>query len=457
MLGMDCQFRIQQTNSERKETMNNKGRILLMVLLSLVVVASGLFAAPVTLNLLMEDVPDTVAIEELLPQFEAQTGIKVSFEKVVYTVMHEKLVPQLMAQQGKGSYDVLECDNYWVGEFTQSGWLRPLDDYLKKTPEIKMSDYIDSIEKMFNISDKKYFIPLWSYPMGLVYRTDVVNDPAFKKAYEQKTGKKFAFPPADFGTLVEMAKVAKAYSSGKIHGVAMQGAKIDPIVMELFNYLVSVGGDIYNRKQWVASMNSPAGIKALTYYKDLLQNAAQPGASGANFDDALNVFAQGNAAFSVTYNFLMPAMMDPKSSKVAGKVAFVALPNGGLLGGWSWAIPKSTAHPDEAWQFIKWVEQKKIQKARGMAGGMPAVKWVYQDQEFLKKWPFQKMAYQAIATDKPVPIVSQSTRMIEIVGEYASQAMTGDITIQEAVQKMDEELNGIIQDDPLVEMQKKAK
>ena len=127
MLGMDCQFRIQQTNSERKETMNNKGRILLMVLLSLVVVASGLFAAPVTLNLLMEDVPDTVAIEEQLPQFEAQTGIKVSFEKVVYTVMHEKLVPQLMAQQGKGSYDVLECDNYWVGEFVMAGWLQPIN------------------------------------------------------------------------------------------------------------------------------------------------------------------------------------------------------------------------------------------------------------------------------------------------------------------------------------------
>ncbi len=201
-------------------------------------------------------------------------------------------------------------------------------------------------------------------------------------------------------------------------------------------------------------MNTPEGIKALTYYKDLLQTCAQPGASGANLDDTSNVFGQGNAVFSVTYNFLMSWLLDKKNSKVADKVAFAALPGGRLLGGWAWAIPKSTAHPEEAWKFIKWVEQKEIQKIRGMKGGMPTANWVYQDEEFLQKWPYQKTVLTAIATDKPVPIISQSTRMIEIVGEYASQAVAGDITIEKAVAQMDTELNDIIKGDPLVKMQK---
>ena len=68
--------------------------------------------AGTTLNILMEDVPDTNSIEPLLAQFETETGIKVVFEKVVYTVMHEKLVPQLMAGKKKGAYDVLQVDNY---------------------------------------------------------------------------------------------------------------------------------------------------------------------------------------------------------------------------------------------------------------------------------------------------------------------------------------------------------
>jgi ABC-type glycerol-3-phosphate transport system substrate-binding protein len=91
---------------------------------------SGKPYAGVTLHVLMEDVPDTTSIEPLLPNFEAETGIKVVFEKVVYTVMHEKLVPQLMAGEGNGAYDFLQVDNYWVGEFVMAGWLMPIDDYL---------------------------------------------------------------------------------------------------------------------------------------------------------------------------------------------------------------------------------------------------------------------------------------------------------------------------------------
>jgi ABC-type glycerol-3-phosphate transport system substrate-binding protein len=44
--------------------------------------------------------------------------------------------------------------------------------------------------------------------------------------------------------------------------------------------------------------------------------------------------------------------------------------------------------------------------------------------------------------------------MVEIVGEYSSSAMIGDMTIDEALKDADAELNDIIQDDPLVEMQK---
>ena len=55
-----------------------------------------------TLNLLMEDLLETTIIEEMLPDFNALTGISVNFEKVAYQVMHEKLVPQLAAGPGNG-------------------------------------------------------------------------------------------------------------------------------------------------------------------------------------------------------------------------------------------------------------------------------------------------------------------------------------------------------------------
>lgn len=410
--------------------------------------------AGVTLNVLMEDIVDTHSIEPYLPELEEETGIKVIFEKMNYNDMHEKLVPQLMAGEGNGSYDFIQVDNYWVGEFVMAGWLRPIDDYLKKTPEIKLENYVEPVVDMFTIGDKTYFIPMWSYPMGLLYRTDIVDDPKLHTFYKKATGKNWSFPPKDLYEYAEMAKVANDFTPDDIFGAAMQGAKIDPLVMELTNYVYAMGGDYYDRDRWEASFNSRECKEALKIYKDLLENAAQPGATGAIFDDAIIVAQQGKAVFMLTYNFTMVYLMDEKHSVVHDRVAFMPLPGGGLQGGWAWAIPVSSPNPDAAWEYIKWVERPENQKRRAIGGGMPSAKWVYEDEEFLEKYPYQKGAGEMIALDKALPVISQSTRMIEIIGEYSSSALIGEISIEEAVEEANKDLNEIIEGDPLIEMQR---
>ncbi|RLC17740.1 MAG: sugar ABC transporter substrate-binding protein [Deltaproteobacteria bacterium] len=411
--------------------------------------------AGTTLNILMEAVPDTESIEPLLGEFQKESGIKVVIEKVVYTIMHEKLVPHLMAGEGNGSYDLIQVDNYWVGEFVKAGWIQSLDSRLAKTPQIKLTDYIDSVVDMFTVGDKTYFVPQWTYPFGLVYLDDVVSDAKFHQFYEKKTGKKWSFPPKDMFEYAEMAKAAKAFTPSNMYGAAMQGAKVDPIVMEFTNYLYGLGGGYYDRTTWKSNFNSKTGMQALNIYKDLIENAAQPGANGANFDDAFNVFGQGKSVFAITYNFLMPWLLDKTKSAVADRVKFIPLPGGGINGGWAWAIPVSSPHSDAAWEFIKWAETKKIQRARAMGGGMPAVKWVYDDTAFLAKYPFQKYAMEIIAKAKALPIISQSTRMVEVVGENVSTAIIGDMSLEQAAKKIANELDEIVEGDPLVEMQKK--
>ena len=79
-----------------------------------------------TVHILMENVPDTRYIQDLMPEFKAQTGIDVEIESISYIDMHSKLVPQLSSPEG--GYDAIVVDFYWVAEFTQAGWLMPLDD-----------------------------------------------------------------------------------------------------------------------------------------------------------------------------------------------------------------------------------------------------------------------------------------------------------------------------------------
>jgi hypothetical protein len=124
----------------------------------------------------MEDVPDTQIIKNMLPEFEAKTGIKVNFEIVQYTDMHTKLITQFLAPTS--TYDVIEVDNYWAGEFPAAGWLEPLDEYVKKD-NFDMSVYVPAMMEMVGYyKDKLYMVPMYNYtmaPMSLLTKLCMTN------------------------------------------------------------------------------------------------------------------------------------------------------------------------------------------------------------------------------------------------------------------------------------------
>ncbi|HET7666138.1 MAG TPA: extracellular solute-binding protein, partial [Mycobacterium sp.] len=160
-----------------------------------------------TLNLLMEDLLETTIIEEMLPEFTELTGITVNFEKVAYPVMREKLVPQLAAGPGSGAYDVLEVDFYWVFEFARSGWVENLDQRIADSGgQMDLARYIPAMLDIGSTVDgSTYYIPMFPYPMRLIYREDLLDDEALRAAYQEKTGTELALPDSVEG-YVDMAE-----------------------------------------------------------------------------------------------------------------------------------------------------------------------------------------------------------------------------------------------------------
>ena len=86
-------------------------RLLLSAAFSAMCVAS--VQAGSTVHILMENVPDTRYVQDLLPEFKAQTGIDVHIEAISYIDMHSKLVPQLSSPEG--SYDAIVVDLLRLG------------------------------------------------------------------------------------------------------------------------------------------------------------------------------------------------------------------------------------------------------------------------------------------------------------------------------------------------------
>ncbi|POF28917.1 ABC transporter substrate-binding protein [Roseibium marinum] len=396
----------------------------------------------VTLHALMEDVPETTIIEKMLPEFEKETGIKVEFEKVGYGDMHDKLVAQLVS--GQSYYNLLEVDFLWAGEFPAAGWLEELKPYAEKT-DFDMSAFIPStMDLLGNTEDSMPLVPMYNYSMGLIYRTDLLNDPDLKAAYKSETGQELEAPK----TLEEYVQIAKFMKAqGKVNGAAMQGQKGDPNAMEFSNYLFSAGGDYLDADGKVV-LASEAAETALGLYKDAINNAAQTGALSATLDDTMRLMCAGDAFSMVTYWWMLPQIDNAESCpNVAGKVALSVMPGGhGESGGWGWGIAKNVSQEekDAAWKFITWVQSKDVAVARAMEGHAPVRSDVYTNADVLAKYPFYKDAMAVVESGKSFPIFTYSAQYEDTLGTQVSLAASGDATIADALAAADSGLTDLM-------------
>ena len=397
------------------------------------------------LNLLMEDLLETTIIEEMLPEFTELTGITVNFEKVAYPVMHEKLVPQLAAGPGNGSYDVLEVDFYWVYEFARSGWVENLGPRIEASNgQVDLARYIPALLDIGSTVDgATYYLPMFPYPMGLIYREDLLNDEDFRVAYQEQTGTELALPDS-VESYVAMAEAVSALDR-EIYGAAMQAQQVDPIVMEFCNFLYGLGGAYYNADLTAPVINEEAGVKAAELYARCVNRAAQPGAAGADLNDTMATYSQGRAFSMISYMFMLSVFNDDEASTVKGVNQMTVMPGGhGLTGSWSWGLPVSSPNPDAGWEFIKWVESPEIAMRRALAGGVPAQEAPYENDEFLTKYPWMPQAKDMIASGEGLPAVTKQTQLVEIMGRHLGDVVSGAKSAQEGMDAAAEELAALL-------------
>ncbi len=388
-------------------------------------------AKPIVLHALMEDVPETHIIETMLPAFEKETGIKVEFQKLVYSDMHDKLVAQLTGSSSY--YNVLEVDFLWAGEFPAAGWLQPLQPMVDKSK----FDLVPFIPSMIDLVGRNagtmYMIPMYNYSMGLIYRTDLLQDPKLQAAYKAKHNATLEVP----ATLADYVRIATFMKENAgVEGAAMQGQRGDPNAMEFSNFLFSAGGRYLDDSGKVV-LDSPEARKALTLYVDAMQHAAQKGALSATLDDTQRLMCSGHAFSMVTYWWMLPQVNDAKACPaVAGKLAIGVMPGGhGESGGWGWGIPKneSPALQDAAWTFIQWVQSEKVSVDRAMMGHAPVRSDVYQNAAVLQRYPYYKAAEDVVATGMAFPVFTYSAQYEDVIGTQLSLAAGGQTTVDAAI------------------------
>jgi len=112
--------------------------------------------------------------EKYIPDIEKELGITV--ELIQTGIKDEDFKARIVLDiKGGGGADILWIDGFWVPEFVEAGYLRPIDDILAEIPAWKY--YYEPMKAMGSYKGKTYLIPA-----GTDVRMIYYNKELFRKA-----------------------------------------------------------------------------------------------------------------------------------------------------------------------------------------------------------------------------------------------------------------------------------
>jgi len=402
-----------------------------------------------TITVAMASHPSTDAFKTMEDEFTKLTGINVVWDVVEETNLKNK---QLLDAQGAGSYDVFMVDAFWMSEYVSKKVLVPIDTFVNdasKTPA--WFDYEDIMPAYRNgiagAGGVNYGIPTAGETRFIAYRTDLF----------EKYGKE---PPKTMEEFLALAQFFNGKEDG-LYGVSMRGQRGIHFASGWMSLMYNFGGGFLDQStigsdKVVATANTPETVKSLQFYVDLLK-CAPPDVGTYTHEEALGAFIAGKTAMWLDATALANQITNPETSTEADKVAFVPTPkgpagDGAALAGWNLAIPNSSKNQDEAWAFITFMASKEKSVDYVKAGGVATRSSIFDNAELAAlnpSYPAQKEALTAAngLVEKGlswIPQHDQINQILDIAGGYGSKALAGDLTVQQACDQMQKDIEDLI-------------
>ena len=384
------------------------------------------------INVFLISSPSSTSIQSFIPDFEAETGIKVNVSETPYGEAHQKQL--LSYQQKAGAYDVAQFDNSFLMPFCQAQAMAPLDSYLGDSSEYDIADFGQSQQDYGKCNGETLGLTLSTEPMIQWYRTDI---------YE-----KLGLTPAK--TWDEYYNNAKKVQAA---GYGGQIIGFGPNVSWWWMTMVwSFGGKLYD-DSLNPTVNSKEAIAATDFLKKLM-TVSPKGASTANSDEVTSKFLGENIGAMINYSGYYGSVLDPSINKNEGKIGTAPMPTGSAdithLAGWNIGIPKDAKNPTAAWKFLEYVLGKTNAKAY-LESGAAAIgrKSITTDADLLAKFPYlAQLEIPASSRIERYPQIAVWPEFEVAAIDAVTQVLNGKSDSTKAMTALNEKLKPILAKEP---------
>jgi glycerol transport system substrate-binding protein len=431
----------------------------------------------------------------LAQAFSEITGIKLTHDLIQEGDVIEKLQTQM--QSGRNVYDMYVNDTDLIGTHYRYGLVVPLSDFMAgegkdvTMPGLDLEDFMGLAfgtapdGKLYQLPDqqfanlywfrhdwfsredlKKRFLAKYGYELGVPVNWSAYEDIAdfFTNEVKEIDGVK-VFGHMDYGkkdpslgwrftdAWLSMAGVGdKGLPNGKpvdewgirVEGCAPAGSS------------VSRGGDA----------NSPAAVYALTKYIDWLKKYAPPEAPGMTFSEAGPVPGQGNIAQQIFWYTAFTAALSKPGLPVVNedgtpKWRMAPSPHGpyweegmklGYQDAGAWTMLSSTPleRRKAAWLYAQFTVSKTVSLKKFFEGLTPIRKSDIESEHVTKEaHRFGGLVefYRSPARVQWTPTgtnVPDYPKLAQLWWQNISQAVTGELTPQQAMDKLAKEMDEVL-------------
>jgi ABC-type glycerol-3-phosphate transport system substrate-binding protein len=387
--------------------------------------------------LMTGDENDHRALADLLPEFEAETGMTLEITSPALGPLIEKTLQNLKAPQS--SFELINYLGFLTTQQVGGGYFEQLNQYIDNPDETPadwdFGDFIPAAMKNVGIYDMK---------TGTVGQgSDVYGLPALHSGsviyfYRKDLFEAAGLQPAK--TWDEFKAAAEKLNTGDVAGCSFIGANdFSLATVDWYTRFITTGGKLMSgspaEKNFKPLVDSPEGVGALQMLIDVLPFAPK-NVTTYGFSQNVDGFSTGKIAQMIFWSTIAGPVFNTENSMVADKTGTGPVPAApgqkasAIQGGWGVGIPKNVdpAKKPAAWRALTWITNKRINKYCIEKYQIDANRTsAFSDPELIKALPYLTDSMKAIENASTIPTsrIPEFFQMNDVMNVEFNKALIG--------------------------------
>lgn len=387
--------------------------------------------------LMTGDENDHRALADLLPEFEAETGMTLEITSPALGPLIEKTLQVLQASQSE--FDLINYLGFLTTQQVGAGYFQQLNDLIEDPeetpPDWDFADFIPAA--MQNVG----YFDMASGTVGQgndVYGLPALHSGSVIYFYRKDLFDAAGLQPAK--TWDEFKAAAEALHTDDVAGCSFIGANdFSLATVDWYTRFITTGGQLMtghpNDKNFTPQVTSPEAVGALQMLIDVLPYAPR-NVTQYGFAENVDGFSTGKIAQMIFWSTIAGPIFNKDESLVAEVTGTATVPAASgqtpraIQGGWGVGIPKNIdpARRGAAWRALTWITNKRmnnylIERYQIDANRTSA----FQDPALVAEFPYLPASLAAIENADTIPTsrIPEFFQMNDIMNVEFNKALIG--------------------------------